>query len=448
MSETKEDTKPKTEEEPKADEVKEVAKEVEGEKKEEAKDTTVKEETKESSEGDDEDKTKESSEGDDSKEETKESSEGDVKEETKESSEGDDKEETKKPSEGDDKDEEMVEAEAEAKDSSEEQKEAGTEGADKKPEKKKRGRPPKVKTDGDKQETTTPKKRTEPATPTNQTSSSSKRQRKATTFLSPKNFKSKPTDGGLHIPKGRGPLFTDIAFIKDSISKKKANDPILGELHKFLLGGTKGLLGKGRTPQKHIKPHILSFSGYLPNEIEGDTKEEKEQIESGINERFEVKAAKLKLPLLKAFFDLLGLDRSPVNGKPQLKGELADNLWDFLADPDEEIVCKKSEKKKRGRPAKVKTDDEEAGKKTTKKKRKKNEVVESEEESDDEEEDKDGKPSAKKLQKWVKAYVTCFNLDKATGKHAVQTASDKFGVDMSDRKKDIMDILKEAMLKV
>ena len=31
------------------------------------------------------------------------------------------------------------------------------------------------------------------------------------------------------------------------------------------------------------KPHILSFSGYLPNEIEGDTKEEKEQIESGIN---------------------------------------------------------------------------------------------------------------------------------------------------------------------
>ena len=161
-----------------------------------------------------------------------------------------------------------------------------------------------------------------------------------------------------------------------------------------------------------------------------------------------MKAAKLKLPLLKAFFDLLGLDRSPVNGKPQLKGELADNLLDFLADPDEESVCKNPEKKKRGRPAKVKTDDEEAGKKTTKKKRKKNEVVESEEESDDEEEDKDGKPSAKKLQKWVKAYVTCFNLDKATGKHAVQTASDKFGVDMSDRKKDIMDILKEAMLKV
>lgn len=492
MSETKEDIKPKTEEEPKADEAKEEAKEVEGEKKEEAKDTTVKEETKKSS-GDDEDKTKESSEGDDSKEDTKDSSEGDDKEETKkpsegddkdedmkeakestegddkeeakegskgddknedmeeakDSTEGDDKEEAKEASKGDDKDEDMEEAK-EAKEASEEQKDAGKEdAADKKPEKKKRGRPPKVKTDGDKQGTTTPKKRTETATPTSQPSSS-KRQRKATTFLEPKNFKSKPTAGGLHIPKGRGPLFSDIAFIKDSISKKKANDPILGELHKFLLGGTKGLLGKGRTPQKNIKPHILSFSGYLPNEIEGDTKEEKEVIESEINERFEVKAAKLKLPLLKAFFDLLGLDRSPVSGKPQSKGELVDNLLDFLADPDEESVCKKG-KKKRGRPAKVKTDDEaEADKKTTKKKRKKKEVVESEEESDDEseEDDKDGKPSAKKLQKWVKAYVTCFNLDKATAKHAVQTASDKFGVDMSDRKKDIMDILKEAMLKV
>ena len=161
-----------------------------------------------------------------------------------------------------------------------------------------------------------------------------------------------------------------------------------------------------------------------------------------------MKAAKLKLPLLKAFFDMLGLDRSPINGKPQTKAELVDNLLDFLADPDEESVSKKT-KKKRGRPAKVKSDDDEAEKKR-KKKRKKKEVVESEEESDDgsEEDNKDGTPSTKKLKKWVKAYVTCFNLDKATAKHAVETASDKFGVDMSDRKKDIMDILKEAMLKV
>lgn len=160
-----------------------------------------------------------------------------------------------------------------------------------------------------------------------------------------------------------------------------------------------------------------------------------------------MKASALKLPLLKAFFDLLGLDRRPVEGKMPLKADLANQLLDFLADPNEEDIRKKESGKKRGRPPKVKSDGEEVEKKATKKKRKKKEI-ESEEETDGEEEDdKDGKPSAKKLQRWVKAYVTCFNLDKATAKHAVETASDKFGVDMSDRKTDIMDILKKSMSK-
>jgi hypothetical protein len=49
------------------------------------------------------------------------------------------------------------------------------------------------------------------------------------------------------------------------------------------------------------------------------------------------------------------------------------------------------------------------------------------------------------LKKWVKAYINCFNLNKATAKHAIETVSDKFGTDMSDKKSEIMDLLREAM---
>ena len=54
-------------------------------------------------------------------------------------------------------------------------------------------------------------------------------------------------------------------------------------------------------------------------------------------------------------------------------------------------------------------------------------------------------PSAKKLRAWVKAYVSCFNLDKVNAKHAIGTASDKFGVDLNVKKSVLMDMLKDAM---
>jgi hypothetical protein len=43
----------------------------------------------------------------------------------------------------------------------------------------------------------------------------------------------------------------------------------------------------------------------------------------------------------------------------------------------------------------------------------------------------------KSLRRWVKAYVVCFNMDKATVKHAIETASDKFGVNKVS-KKDVL----------
>jgi len=54
-------------------------------------------------------------------------------------------------------------------------------------------------------------------------------------------------------------------------------------------------------------------------------------------------------------------------------------------------------------------------------------------------------PTKKELRKFVQAYVTCFSMEKTTTKHLIQTASDKFDVNVSSKKKDILDLLAEAM---
>jgi len=148
----------------------------------------------------------------------------------------------------------------------------------------------------------------------------------------------------------------------------------------------------------------------------------------------DARANALKLPLLKAIFDLFHLDRDPVKGKALTRAQLVERLLDFLANPDEEDV-KLPEKKGRG-PAKKKKSDEEEEEAAA--------DEEEEEEEDPEAEEENGIPSDAKLKKWVKAYINCFSLDKATTKHMIQTASDKFGVDVSAKKGMMIKLLKDA----
>eukprot|EP00980_Cylindrotheca_fusiformis_P021175 scaffold8136_cov127-Cylindrotheca_fusiformis.AAC.15 len=54
-------------------------------------------------------------------------------------------------------------------------------------------------------------------------------------------------------------------------------------------------------------------------------------------------------------------------------------------------------------------------------------------------------PPDEVLRAWVRAYVACFNLDKATTKHAIITCSEKFGVDMSKQKAHIKQLLAEEL---
>jgi hypothetical protein len=69
-----------------------------------------------------------------------------------------------------------------------------------------------------------------------------------------------------------------------------------------------------------------------------------------------------------------------------------------------------------------------------------------EEDADDENNVKEKEPpDDARLRKWVRAYVRCFDLKKATTKHAVETATEKFGVDMFDKKERIKELIAEEM---
>jgi chemotaxis protein histidine kinase CheA len=169
----------------------------------------------------------------------------------------------------------------------------------------------------------------------------------------------------------------------------------------------------------------------------------------------------LKSQEVKVLCDFFKLDRSGITSKE----DLIDRLLDFLGTINEDLLksnksggaskSKASKKKKKKAPAKKK-----------KKKVEESEEDESEEDAEDEEEeaeeeeaedeekekgdDDDDAPLSKQptdqaLRRWVKAYIACFNMDKATIKHALETASDKFGVDLSEKKQKIKQILTEEM---
>ncbi len=188
----------------------------------------------------------------------------------------------------------------------------------------------------------------------------------------------------------------------------------------------------------------------------------------------------MKISTLKAYADILQLRSGAMK-----KMDLVEKIVEFLAAPSEAlltggplaeateaIAASKEVRKKRGpgRPPKNSTAAASSGE--VKKKRgpgrprkkkpeeenlefeeeKEEEVVveeEPEEEDDDDDQDEviDGKtiPSAKKLRKWVNAYVIVFNLDTCTAKHAIATASEKFGENMECKKDVIIQMLKEAV---
>jgi hypothetical protein len=166
--------------------------------------------------------------------------------------------------------------------------------------------------------------------------------------------------------------------------------------------------------------------------------------------KYATKAYKLNLAQLRRLCDFFQVDQSSEDdGKKSLtKDETVDRLLDFLGEPDESWV-KAAETADDGKKKK-KTNRSNAGTKTKKaataaKRKSVSKKVQEDPFSLLKAHVKGDKPSDAALRQWVQAYVVCFDMDLATTKHAVQTASDKFGVDMAGRKKRIKEFLADEM---
>jgi DEK C terminal domain len=153
------------------------------------------------------------------------------------------------------------------------------------------------------------------------------------------------------------------------------------------------------------------------------------------------KTYRMTVPQLKKMCDFFAIDRMNCNGKDAL----VDVLLDFLGEPEENML-------KGGAKAKGKADSSSSSKK--KSKAKKVEAADDDagdysDVGDDGKEEattKEGElPSDEALRKWVRAYVRCHNMKQSTIKHALEIAGEKFGVDLSEKKQRLKELLTEEM---
>jgi TATA-binding protein-associated factor Taf7 len=158
--------------------------------------------------------------------------------------------------------------------------------------------------------------------------------------------------------------------------------------------------------------------------------------------KMSVRAYKLSIPALKRICDVFDVDRT----KKTTKDDLIDCLLDFLGNPDIKLTnAEKADGKTKAMSSK------QANKKMSKEEEDSDEDGSDEDEEESEQnnasdEDEKGKmPSDKALRKWVRAYIACFNLEKVTTKHALETVSDKFGVDLSSKKDQLKELLTDAL---
>ena len=265
---------------------------------------------------------------------------------------------------------------------------------------------------------------------------SSKRVRKSAETFEPTIFNAHKEQ--ITIVQGRGKRLADIPNVKKKIESYSNNADDLAAAHKLVFT-FRGKIGKAGS--RHRKEQLLAFSGYLPPLVEGQDEEERDKIDEEAETKMSKKAYSLTIAELKAICDVFDVDRSKIGDKDTL----IDRLLDFLGQPDEKLTKAKPTTSK-AKPKKSAASPEKPKAKEAKKKSAKKEAHgESKEDDTEEEPGEDGMPSDETLRKWVRAYVCCFNLDKATTKHALQTASDKFGVDLSAKKARIKELLTEEM---
>ena len=132
---------------------------------------------------------------------------------------------------------------------------------------------------------------------------------------------------------------------------------------------------------------------------------------------------KLKVAELKSICDVLAVDRSGQHDKESL----VTCLLNFLREPQAQLV--KGYHKKAAKKTKTTTGSASSSKL----------------DGDYEQPVKGQMPTDEQLRQWVRAFVQCFDMEKATVKVALEIAGDKFGVNLSEKKDRIKELLTEEM---
>lgn len=167
-----------------------------------------------------------------------------------------------------------------------------------------------------------------------------------------------------------------------------------------------------------------------------------------------IKAHKLKVAQIKELCDFFAVDRSGRHDKDSL----VDCLLDFLGEPTLERVKsggKSIAKKAKEAPTKKKKKETTPKKKKVAKTGDESDETESEDETADEVKESPTKalmspkkgitPTDALLRRWVHAFVQCYDMEKATVKVALKIAGEKFGVDLSDQKTRMKELLTEEL---
>mmetsp|Transcript_24780 Transcript_24780/g.58157 ORF Transcript_24780/g.58157 Transcript_24780/m.58157 type:complete len:329 (+) Transcript_24780:113-1099(+) len=240
------------------------------------------------------------------------------------------------------------------------------------------------------------------------------------------------------IAEGRGKKLGDIAAAKNCMKKFTLNSEEFVYAYKFLFSN------RGIANKKLMKEKLLAFSGYLPPLPKGKYDEEKQDEEDEVIEtKYAIKTFKMNLSQIKMLCDFFNVDNFHEDGKFLNKDDMIDRLLDFLGAPDESSMRGKmtSEPKKKTTPAKAKKTEPKP--KTVVKTVVKTVKVDPYNLIKDYKKGKS--PNDEELRQWVKAYIACSDMDTATTKDAIRTASAKFGVDLTNRKGRIKEFLAEEI---
>jgi len=238
------------------------------------------------------------------------------------------------------------------------------------------------------------------------------------------------------IVQGRGKKLGEIEAAKASMKKYTLTSEEFLFAYKFLFSN------RGISNKKLMKDKLYGFSGYLPPLPKGRYNKQRQDDEDEVLEtKYAIKTFKMNVSQIKTLCTFFSVDyNNEGGGKALNKEDMIDKLLDFLGAPDDSMVkAKESSETKKKPAAKPK-------KKTETKKRKSVEKIIAVDPFSLIKDYAKGKvPSDDAMRQWVKAYVACVDMETATTKDAIVTATAKFGVEMANKKARIKELLAEEI---